>query len=78
MLGVKAGNPPRRAALAGVRSSNAQRRDAMKTVGAISAVSLGLALLMIALFSWYIRAHFPGSDPTILAEIARERTIRLY
>lgn len=50
----------------------------MKTVGAISAVSLGLALLMIAVFSWYTTAHFPGSDPAILAEIIRERTIRLY
>ena len=50
----------------------------MKTVGAISAVSLGLALLMLALFSWYTTAHFPGRDPAILAEIVPGRTTRLY
>ena len=49
----------------------------MKTVRAISAVSLGLALLMIAPFSWYTTAHFRWSDPAILAEIVRGRTIRL-
>jgi hypothetical protein len=47
----------------------------MKTVRAISAVSLGLALLMITLFSWYTTAHFPGSDPTMLTEIVQGRTI---
>jgi len=50
----------------------------MKTLGAISAVSPGPALLIIPLFSWYTTAHFPGSDPGILAGFVRERTIRLY